>query len=80
MKATFMYAAGDVRVETVADPIIQQPALVIYGDRDVVPRLENMADFVPNVEVVSLDSGHCIQQEQPEETTRVMLEWLGRQG
>ena len=62
------------------DPIIQQPALVIYGDRDVVPRLENMADFVPNVEVVSLDSGHCIQQEQPEETTRVMLEWLGRQG
>ena len=62
------------------DPIIHQPALVIYGDRDVVPRLENMADFVPNVEVVSLDSGHCIQQEQPEETTRVMLEWLGRQG
>ena len=25
MKATFMYAAGDVRVETVADPTIQQP-------------------------------------------------------
>ena len=25
MKATFMYAAGDVRVETVADPAIQQP-------------------------------------------------------
>jgi len=62
------------------DPIVHQPALVIYGDRDVVPRLENMADFVPNVEVVSLDSGHCIQQERPEETTRVMLEWLGRQG
>lgn len=25
MKATFMYGAGDVRVETVADPVIQQP-------------------------------------------------------
>ena len=25
MKATFMYGAGDVRVETVPDPVIQQP-------------------------------------------------------
>lgn len=25
MKATFMYGAGDVRIETVADPTIQQP-------------------------------------------------------
>ncbi|MBX3193801.1 MAG: alcohol dehydrogenase catalytic domain-containing protein [Microbacteriaceae bacterium] len=25
MRATFMYGAGDVRVETVADPVIQQP-------------------------------------------------------
>lgn len=26
MKATFMYGAGDVRVETVPDPVIQEPA------------------------------------------------------
>lgn len=25
MKATLMYGAGDVRVETLSDPIIQQP-------------------------------------------------------
>ena len=40
------------------DPIIQQPALMIYGDRDAVPRSENLTEFVPNVEVVSLDCGH----------------------
>lgn len=59
-----------------ADPIIQQPALMVYGDRDLVARSENLTEFVPNVEVVSLDCGHWIQQEQPEETTRVLLNWL----
>jgi pimeloyl-ACP methyl ester carboxylesterase len=28
------------------------------------------------VEVVSLDSGHWIQQERPEETNQAMLKWL----
>lgn len=60
------------------DPIIQQPALMIYGDRDVVARGENLTEFVPNVEVVSLDCGHWIQQERPEETNQVMLDWLDR--
>jgi pimeloyl-ACP methyl ester carboxylesterase len=58
------------------DPIIQQPTLMIYGDRDAVPRSENLTAFVPNVEVVSLDCGHWIQQEMPEETNRAILKWL----
>lgn len=60
------------------DPVIQQPTLMIYGDRDVVPRSENLTEFVPNAEEVSLDSGHWIQQERPEETNNVILEWLER--
>ncbi len=60
------------------DPIIQQPTLMIYGDRDVIPKSERLPLFVPNVEVVSLDCGHWIQQEKPEETNRVMLDWLRR--
>ncbi|GAA3195374.1 alpha/beta fold hydrolase [Dactylosporangium siamense] len=59
-----------------ADPIIQQPTLMIYGDRDAVQRSERLAEFVPDVEVVSLDSGHWIQQERPEETNRAILKWL----
>lgn len=61
-----------------AYPIIQQPALMIYGDRDVIPKFEKLSEFVPNVEEVSLDCGHWIQQEKPEETTRAILKWLNQ--
>jgi pimeloyl-ACP methyl ester carboxylesterase len=63
-----------------ADQIIQQPTLMIYGDQDMVAKLENLSDFVPNVEVVNLDCGHWIQQEKPDETTQAILSWLEQQG
>ncbi len=62
------------------NPIIQQPALMIYGDRDLVAKSENLADFVPNVDVVNLDCGHWIQQEKPQETNQAILKWLEQQG
>ncbi len=37
------------------DPIIRQPALMIYGDRDPVARNERLSEFVPNVDIVTLD-------------------------
>lgn len=58
------------------DPIIQQPTLMIYGNRDVIPKFEGLSEFVPNVEEVNLDCGHWIQQELPEETNQVILKWL----
>ncbi|MCL4143229.1 UNVERIFIED_CONTAM: hypothetical protein GTU68_030662, partial [Idotea baltica] len=61
------------------NPIIQQPTLMIYGERDMIPKFERLSEFVPNVEVVSLDCGHCIQQEMPEETNQVILKWLEQQ-
>jgi pimeloyl-ACP methyl ester carboxylesterase len=61
------------------NPIIQQPALMIYGDRDVVQRSENLTKFVPNVETVNLDCGHWIQQEMPDEANQAILSWLERQ-
>ena len=60
------------------DPIIHQPALMIYGDRDAVAPAENLAKFVPGIEEIHLDSGHWIQQERPEATNRTILEWLKR--
>ena len=62
------------------DPIIKQPALMIYGDRDVIPRAPNLAAFVPNVEEVPLDCGHWIPEEMPEETNQAILNWLEQQG
>ncbi|MET8828568.1 alpha/beta hydrolase [Streptomyces sp. NPDC004610] len=61
------------------DPVVRHPALMIYGDRDVIRRSERLAESVPRVEVVGLDCGHWIQQEKPDETNRVILEWLERQ-
>lgn len=58
------------------DPIVRKPALMIYDDRDVVPKSLTLSQFVPNVNVVSLECGHWIQQEKPEETTDAMLNWL----
>jgi pimeloyl-ACP methyl ester carboxylesterase len=61
------------------DPIIRQPTLMIYGERDAVAKSERLAEFVPDVEVVSLDSGHWIQQERPEEVNQAILAWLEQQ-
>lgn len=58
------------------NPIIQQPTLMIYGERDMIPKFEKLPAFVPNVEVISLDCGHCIQQEKPAETNQAILKWL----
>jgi len=61
------------------DPIIRKPALMIYGDQDMIPKSENLSEFVPGVDVVSLNCGHWIQQELPEETTKAILDWLAGQ-
>jgi pimeloyl-ACP methyl ester carboxylesterase len=58
------------------DPIIQIPALMIYGTLDMIPPSDMLKDFVPNVEIETLNCGHWIQQELPEETTQAVLTWL----
>ena len=60
------------------DPVIQTPALMIYGANDVIPPFEQLPEFVPNVDVVSLACGHWIQQEKPQETTQAILDWLAK--
>lgn len=60
-------------------PIIHQPTLMIYGEQDTIPKSENLKNTVPNLDIVSLDCGHWIQQEKPEETTQSILKWLEKQ-
>jgi pimeloyl-ACP methyl ester carboxylesterase len=61
-----------------AAPVLPHPALMIYGERDLIQKSERLSTFVPNVEVTSLDCGHWIQQEKPEETNHAILAWLAR--
>jgi pimeloyl-ACP methyl ester carboxylesterase len=53
-------------------------ALMIHGRYDMVQASDRLTQFVPNVEVETLPCGHWIQQEEPAETNRLMLNWLAR--
>ncbi len=61
------------------DPIIEHPALMIYGERDSIPPFEKLSEFVPQVDIAHLDAGHWIQQERPEETNHLIVSWLKKQ-
>jgi pimeloyl-ACP methyl ester carboxylesterase len=61
------------------NPIIEHPTLMIYGERDLIPKSESLTNFVPKATVVGLDCGHWIQEEMPDETNRAILAWLGEQ-
>ena len=49
---------------------------MIYGRYDMVPPNPELGRYVPNVQTHTLECGHWIQQEKPEETNRLMLDWL----
>ncbi|MBT4161277.1 MAG: alpha/beta hydrolase [Gammaproteobacteria bacterium] len=56
---------------------VVHPALMIYGKHDMVQPLD-MTGYVDDLEAHTLECGHWIQQEKPEETNQILLEWLNR--
>jgi pimeloyl-ACP methyl ester carboxylesterase len=62
------------------DQIVKVPCLMIMAENDIVLRpsmADNMGALCPDLEKYLVkDSGHWTQQEKPEETTRVMRDWL----
>ncbi len=56
---------------------VVQPSLMIYGKYDMVPQ-SDMSDHVSDLELHTLECGHWIQQEEPEATNRILVEWLNR--
>jgi pimeloyl-ACP methyl ester carboxylesterase len=65
--------------ETTADveQKVVHPALMIHGQHDMVPATD-MSGYVDDLELHRLDCGHWIQQEKPEETNAILIEWLNR--
>lgn len=65
--------------ETTADleQKVTHPSLMIYGRYDMVPQMD-MAGYVDDIEIHTLECGHWIQQEKPRETNEILIEWLGR--
>ena len=60
------------------EPLIEKPALMIYGERDTVARAPDLERFVPEVDIVTFDCGHWIHLEMPEQTNQLILDWLVR--
>ena len=57
---------------------VKVPTLVIFGDYDSVPQSKNLVDHVADLEVANLDCGHWIQQERPQQTNLLIMDWLQR--
>jgi epoxide hydrolase A/B len=62
--------------------VVNVPSLMIMAEDDIVlpPRLtDRMEDYVPDLEKALIPScGHWTQQERPDETNAIMIDWLKR--
>lgn len=58
------------------DPIIHHKTLMVYGDKDPVQQFDRLPEYVPNVEVVTLDCGHWIQEEKTAALNQIVIDWL----
>ena len=57
---------------------IDVPCAMIYGAYDIVPRGGDVSEYVPDLESTTLECGHWIQQEKPDEVNAFLLDWLKR--
>ncbi len=62
-------------------PEIACPTTVIWGTRDpAIPMrtAEELADRIPDADLVRLDADHFLMEERPAEVTAALLRWLDR--
>jgi pimeloyl-ACP methyl ester carboxylesterase len=57
---------------------IDVPCAMIYGEYDIVPKGRDVSEYIPNLESITLECGHWIQQERPDEVNAFLLDWLKR--
>jgi pimeloyl-ACP methyl ester carboxylesterase len=57
---------------------IDLPCGMIYGRYDIVPKARDLSEHVPNVEIITLECGHWIQQEKADEVNAFLIDWLKR--
>jgi pimeloyl-ACP methyl ester carboxylesterase len=78
------YYRGMARVNPLSIPKrftpVEAPTLLIWGERDTALGKEltyNLSEWVPNLRIEYLpDSAHWVQQEQPEQVNRLLLDFL----
>ena len=62
---------------------VDAPTLLIWGEHDIALGIElthGLEEWVPSLQIKYIpDSGHWVQQEQPEQVNRYLLEFLQSQ-
>ena len=58
--------------------IIDVPCAMIHSTYDIVPKGGDVSNFIPNLESITLDCGHWIQQEKVDEANAFLVDWLKR--
>jgi pimeloyl-ACP methyl ester carboxylesterase len=62
------------------NPQVEVPTLLIWGEQDIaldIALTHNLDPWVPRLRVKYIpDSGHWVQQEQPEKVNQYILEFL----
>jgi pimeloyl-ACP methyl ester carboxylesterase len=69
------------RLEAVLRRVARIPTLLVWGDRDSTVSLASGIQLHHKLrasELVVLPGGHSVFEESPEESNRIMLEWLDR--
>lgn len=54
------------------------PVLMIHGAHDIVPENPALGSVVSDLSLHTLDCGHWIMQEKPDEVNALMLDWLSQ--
>lgn len=79
---TFIKVVGQTRTQTTVNELLrklQVPTLLLWGMRDPWIRPDK-ADYIrklyPQAEFYPLDSGHCPQDDSPEEFVGALTEWM----
>jgi pimeloyl-ACP methyl ester carboxylesterase len=73
--------ADMAKLNTALHRVKQIPTLLVWGDRDCTISLSSAANLKRKLrasELIVLAGGHSVFEETPEESNRIMLEWLGR--
>jgi 4,5:9,10-diseco-3-hydroxy-5,9,17-trioxoandrosta-1(10),2-diene-4-oate hydrolase len=75
--------ADMAKLKTALHRVKQIPTLLVWGDRDCTISLSSAANLKRKLRASELivlpGGGHSVFEETPEESNRIMLEWLGRQ-
>ena len=57
---------------------INVPCGMIYAAYDLVPKGNDVSEYVADLETTEFECGHWIQQEKVEETNAFLIDWLNR--